>query len=169
MTAPTATDPRAATLVAMFRRETAITRKLLRAFPPEQADFKPHERSSTAKTIAWTFVVEARLGIYAIREGDPIGKGFAPPPETWGEILDEFDARFAELESLMASADAERLDAKVPFFVGPKQMGEYPTADFLWFLLHDHIHHRGQLSVYLRMVGGKVPSIYGPTADEPWS
>jgi len=42
-------------------------------------------------------------------------------------------------------------------------------VDFLWFLLCDQIHHRGQLSVYLRMADGKVPSIYGPSGDEPWS
>ena len=42
------------------------------------------------------------------------------------------------------------------------------VKDLVWGMLHDQIHHRGQLSVYLRIVGGKVPSIYGPSADEPW-
>ena len=41
-------------------------------------------------------------------------------------------------------------------------------ADILWLTLHDMIHHRGQFSIYLRMAGGKVPSIYGPSGDEPW-
>jgi len=54
------------------------------------------------------------------------------------------------------------------FMVAPKQKGEVPLADFVEFMLGDQIHHRGQLSVYLRMAGGKVPSIYGPSADEPW-
>ena len=57
----------------------------------------------------------------------------------------------------------------VKFYTGPKHVGDYRTMDFLWFLLHDQIHHRGQLSVYVRMAGGRVPSIYGPTADEPWN
>ena len=56
----------------------------------------------------------------------------------------------------------------VQLFVAPKTLGDYPTMEFLWFLLFDHIHHRGQLSVYLRMVG-KVPSIYGPSGDQPWT
>ena len=43
-----------------------------------------------------------------------------------------------------------------------------PVIDVLWFMLTDSIHHRGQLSVYVRMAGGRVPSIYGPSADEPW-
>ena len=51
---------------------------------------------------------------------------------------------------------------------GPGTMGVLKVIDFLWFMLLDSIHHRGQLSVYIRPAGGKVPSIYGPTADEPW-
>jgi uncharacterized damage-inducible protein DinB len=47
-------------------------------------------------------------------------------------------------------------------------MGEFRVIDFLWFIFLDSIHHRGQMSVYLRCAGGKVPSIYGPSADEPW-
>ena len=54
------------------------------------------------------------------------------------------------------------------FPVGPGKMGDWKRSDFMWFLLSDHIHHRGQFSVYLRMAGGKVPAIYGPSADEPW-
>jgi uncharacterized damage-inducible protein DinB len=55
------------------------------------------------------------------------------------------------------------------FPVGPKKMGDMRRIDVLWSSLMDQVHHRGQLSVYLRLVGAKVPSIYGPTADEPWS
>jgi uncharacterized damage-inducible protein DinB len=52
--------------------------------------------------------------------------------------------------------------------VGPGKMGDLRKVDVLWSTLQDQIHHRGQFSVYLRMAGGKVPSIYGPTADESW-
>jgi uncharacterized damage-inducible protein DinB len=48
-------------------------------------------------------------------------------------------------------------------------MGEISRINWVWFLLHDQIHHRGQLSVYLRMADGKVPAIYGPSGDEPWT
>ncbi|MDA1080285.1 MAG: hypothetical protein O2973_01210 [Gemmatimonadetes bacterium] len=47
-------------------------------------------------------------------------------------------------------------------------MPRISIAEICWFMLHDTIHHRGQLSVYLRAMGAKVPSIYGPSADEPW-
>jgi uncharacterized damage-inducible protein DinB len=56
----------------------------------------------------------------------------------------------------------------IAFPSGPKQMGEIRVMDFLWLMLMDSIHHRGQLSVYIRPAGGKVPSIYGPSGDEPW-
>lgn len=165
----TAADPRAAALAAAFGRESATTLKVLHAYPAAQADFKPHERSSSAKQLAWTFVVEARLATYAIHEGNPIGKAFIAPPESWDEIVRAVASNYAELQQLVASLTPEQLDGKATFFTGPKQLGEYPMTDFLWFLLHDQIHHRGQLSVYLRMTGAKVPSIYGPSADEPWN
>ncbi|HEU0053964.1 MAG TPA: DinB family protein, partial [Longimicrobium sp.] len=61
------------------------------------------------------------------------------------------------------------LAGSVQFFVGPGKLGDVAKTQFMWFLLHDQIHHRGQFSIYLRIAGGKVPSIYGPTADEPWT
>jgi len=57
----------------------------------------------------------------------------------------------------------------VKFFSAPKTMGDYQRIGFMWFLLSDQIHHRGQFSIYSRMADGKVPSIYGPSADEPWT
>src|SRR5439155_23140414 len=61
-----------------------------------------------------------------------------------------------------------QLSSTIKFYTAPKQMGDVRRQDFLWQMLNDMIHHRGQLSVYLRMAGGKVPSIYGPSKDEPW-
>jgi uncharacterized damage-inducible protein DinB len=71
--------------------------------------------------------------------------------------------------ALLRDSSNPNLDGSVNFFTGPKQMGKYSLEDFAWYMLFDHIHHRGQLSVYVRMAGGKVPSIYGPSADEPWN
>ena len=62
----------------------------------------------------------------------------------------------------------EDLSKPVQFFTGPGKIGDMSLHDILWTMLSDEIHHRGQFSVYLRMADGKVPSIYGPSADEPW-
>ena len=94
----------------------------------------------------------------------------APPPvpETMDEISRAFEAAHARVVGRVRGMSDEDLRGTVRFFVAPKTLGDIPMMEFLWFLLHDQIHHRGQFSVYLRMADGKVPSIYGPTADEPW-
>jgi len=71
------------------------------------------------------------------------------------------------VERIKRTPDAE-FDKTVKFFVAPKQMADIRKMEVLWLMLMDQVHHRGQFSVYLRMADGKVPSIYGPSADEPW-
>jgi uncharacterized damage-inducible protein DinB len=150
-----------------YRREVATTRKLLRAFPAERADLKPSERSNSAQQLAFTFVVEAAMGLKVLQGEQLAFDKFPAAPASWDETVAAFERHTQEMEQLVAKANPH-LEGTVKFFTGPKQMGDYTLEDFLWFLLHDQIHHRGQLSVYLRMAGGKVPSIYGPSADEPW-
>jgi uncharacterized damage-inducible protein DinB len=91
-----------------------------------------------------------------------------PAPDSWSDLLGALEKSTADFRQLVASTSEEDLEKKVRFMTGPKQIGEVTRMEWLWFLLHDEIHHRGQFSVYLRMADGRVPSIYGPTADEPW-
>jgi uncharacterized damage-inducible protein DinB len=154
-----------ARLLDVYTREHATTRKVLHAFPAAQADLRPSERSSPARQLAWTFVVEQRLMAQALR-GEAL-KGYVPPPATWGEILEAFDRMHEEVVACLKQPNEKAGPAR--FFVGPKQMGDIPLHEFLWFMLHDQIHHRGQLSVYVRVAGGRLPAIYGPSADEPWT
>jgi uncharacterized damage-inducible protein DinB len=118
--------------------------------------------------LAWTFVVEERAIAKALSGEQVMGGGWPTAPATWQEVLDAFDAAHQAVLDAAARADAASLKP-VTFFVAPKQTGDYAALDFAWFMLCDQIHHRGQFSVYLRMAGGKVPSIYGPSADEPWT
>ncbi len=196
-TAPAGATPRER-FRAAFEREHATTRKVLHAYPAEQSELKPHERSSSARQLAWTFIVEEGLMLKALRHEQLFGGGRPPMPETWADLLAGFDRMHDEVTAALREA-GEALDGTVGFFVAPKQMGEYaleervramddaawsrkgtlrskgkvmmepPVGEFLWFLLFDAIHHRGQLSAYIRPMGGKVPSIYGPSADEPWN
>jgi uncharacterized damage-inducible protein DinB len=154
--------------IALFKREHAVTRNVLHGFPADKADFKPHERSSTAHQLAWTFVLEEMMMLMALENRFALGGGVPKPPATWAEVLAAFDDSGAKVLAA-AEAASEPLLKPVTFFVGPKQTGDYPPVTFIWFMLSDQIHHRGQMSVYSRMAGGKVPSIYGPSADEPWT
>ena len=85
-----------------------------------------------------------------------------------GGRADGLESAHADFGDLIRRTPEEELFETVRFFTGPQTMGDISRLDWIWFLLHDEIHHRGQFSVYLRMAGGKVPSIYGPSSDEPW-
>jgi uncharacterized damage-inducible protein DinB len=152
-----------------FERETATTMRVLRAYPADKADLKPHEKLKTACDLAAMFTMEQ-----AAIEAAASGTFTFPPklpgkPETWPDVLRMFEeTRRTAIAAIRNAKDEDLATRMVPFLTAPKTPGEWPTMDFLWFLLNDQIHHRGQLSVYLRLAGGKVPSIYGATADEPW-
>jgi uncharacterized damage-inducible protein DinB len=90
------------------------------------------------------------------------------PPASMAEIINEVDKAHQAVVDAVKALSPEKLSATVKFFTAPKTFGDVPTMQFLWMMLFDQIHHRGQFSIYLRMADGKVPSIYGPTADEPW-
>ena len=112
--------------------------------------------------------VEERLILLAIKDQLELGKGFPKAPDSWDEAVGAFLQTHASVMDALEAASDEDLRGTVKFFTGPGAIGDIPKMEFLWFMLSDQIHHRGQLSVYLRMAGGKVPSIYGPSADEPW-
>jgi uncharacterized damage-inducible protein DinB len=90
-------------------------------------------------------------------------------PSNWKGMVTEVEKALKVMSEKVRKVDEAQLNTTVKFMSGPKQMSDLRRMDVLWFMLNDHIHHRGQFSVYLRMAGGKVPSIYGPTADEKWS
>ena len=155
----------------VYDKEHATTMRVLRAYPPDQLDLKASEKSKTARELAWIFVLErglvTRVWHDEIAKGKMSGKP-PDPPQDWDELLAALEKAHQEFRDLVAGATDEQLHEDVHFFTAPKTMGPISRIDWLWFLLHDQIHHRGQFSVYLRMAGAKVPSIYGPTADEPW-
>ncbi|HET9982534.1 MAG TPA: DinB family protein [Longimicrobiales bacterium] len=156
-------------LLETFEQETATTLKLLRAYPSDQSELQPHPRLKTARELAWLFAQEQRLAAEALRDEMKLGGGFPAAPATFEEVVAAFERSRTQLLEELRNGSEAQLEGTVRFFTGPKQMGDIPKTKFLWFLLHDQIHHRGQFSVYLRIAGGKVPSIYGPSADEPWS
>ncbi|HEX5726030.1 MAG TPA: DinB family protein [Longimicrobiaceae bacterium] len=155
-------------LAAAWERECAITLKLLRAYPADQSELQPHPRAKHARDLAWIFALEMALAKMTAHGRLDLSGGFPSAPDSFDEVVSRFESGQRELVEAIRGSTDEELAGTVRFYTGPQQMGDIPVVEFLWFLLHDHIHHRGQLSVYLRMAGGKVPSIYGPSADEPW-
>jgi uncharacterized damage-inducible protein DinB len=156
------------TLADVWERESATTGKVLRAYPAEESELRPHDKCKTARELAWMFTLEMKLAAAAVRGEMGLSGGFPPAPGTLDEVAATFEGARQDLLATIRRSSNEQLGGTVAFPTGPKQVGDWPITDFLWFLLHDQIHHRGQFSVYLRMAGGQVPSIYGPSADEPW-
>jgi uncharacterized damage-inducible protein DinB len=155
--------------VDVWTRENATTRRVLTAFPADKAEFRPSEDSKTARELAAIFSL-GQGGIAAMLTNQwQWPPQFPPTPATYAEVVAMFDATTAAVKEALATTPESRLFETIPFFTAPRQMGQVPVIEVMWFMVMDSIHHRGQLSVYLRMAGGKVPSIYGPSKDEPWN
>lgn len=155
--------------LGVWEKEYPTTLKLLRAYPGPKADLRPHARAKNAKELAWNFVFEGVLGAQALDGSLELPpKNLPTPPATWDGLVQDCERAFRTLGDRVRKLSDGDLNKTVKFMTGPKEVGDWRRLDFLWFLLMDMVHHRGQFSVYLRMADGKVPSIYGPSADEPW-
>jgi uncharacterized damage-inducible protein DinB len=147
-----------------WEKEAPATRKVLSRIP-EGSTYKPDPKSRTAREIAWLIVREE------IVLGEGLEKGTlewaeVPAPATMREVLDVYDREHAAATARFHSMDGDKWQARVPFvFQGQTVMNE-TGFDNAWGFLLDIIHHRGQLSTYLRPMGSTVPAIYGPSADE---
>ena len=162
-TAAAAPPPMVAQLLQTFAMEHKTTARVLQAVPGDKLDFKPHERSWPAGELAW-HIAYSQLGIAkAIAAGSFEVYQQPPTPSTLDEIV-AGDAKFHEEAcKVLSGITQEQLAASFPL-PGGRSM---PVAGFLWGgVVFHQIHHRGQLSVYIRMMGGKVPSIYGPSGDD---
>jgi uncharacterized damage-inducible protein DinB len=155
----------------VFEREHATTMRVLRAYPTDKLGLQPHAMCKDARNLAWMFVLEQQLAELVLTRGLDVStrpEAGPPAPDAFDAILSALEEWHQRVVRLVKNMRDEEMHDTVKFFVAPKTLGDVPKGQFLWMLLHDQIHHRGQFSIYLRMAGGKVPSIYGPTADEPW-
>ncbi len=152
-----------------WEREFQTTLKVLRAYPHDKLELKPHERSRSARELAWTLAVEESALIGGAIKGNIDLSAWPQPPSTLPEMITTYERNHKELVEKLKHLSDREFQNILKFPVAPGKMADLRCADICHMLLMDSIHHRGQFSVYLRMAGGKVPSIYGPSADEPWT
>jgi uncharacterized damage-inducible protein DinB len=143
-----------------WQNEAKTTRNVL-ARIPESSDYRPDPKSRTAQEIAWQIVCEEKMIIEALENGTA---EWAPPPmpASMKEIVEEYERQSATLPARWNALPAERWNGKLEFFGSQR-----PAAPMAWSFLFDIVHHRGQITTYLRPMGSTVPQIYGPSADEP--
>ena len=156
-----------------FDHEMGTTRKVLERVPEGKSDWKPHDRSMTMGRLAGHV---AELPSLAVRtfQGDSFDfrAPGAPPMQptvmtSRSQLLDVFDKNAAAARAAIAKASDEELQKVWTLSSGGKTIFSLPRiAALRSFFMNHVIHHRGQLSVYLRMNDALVPSIYGPSADE---
>lgn len=141
--------------------------RVLKAVPQERRDYRADPKARTAAELAWLLAFEEAALVTLIDKGE-IEWRETPPPATMDEIIATYERSAAAVDERLARCDEAAWSRRVRFIVpGMPQPWEDALGEFLWGFLFDAIHHRGQLSTYLRPMGSKVPSIYGPTADDP--
>jgi uncharacterized damage-inducible protein DinB len=143
-----------------WTNESATTAKVL-ARIPEGSDYRPDPKSRTAHEIAWAIVCEEKMIIEALESGKA---EWAPPPlpATMKEVVDTYERQSAEIARRWQALPDARWDGQLDFFGTAR-----PASPMAWSFLFDIVHHRGQISTYLRPMGSTVPQIYGPSGDEP--
>jgi len=142
--------------------EFATTKKVLSAV--KDGDWRPDPKARSAKDLAWHIVASEIWFLNGIANQD-----FSPAdekahmPATVAEMVSYYDAEYPKAMARVKALPADKL-AQIVDFYGMKM----PNITFLGFALVHSVHHRAQLSTYLRPLGGKCPDIYGGSADVPW-
>ncbi len=152
--------------LARMKAETPGFVKAIRAIPPAAAGYRPHPRSRSASELAWGFVASTSCALDLIEKrrvewSEPVtGQGVAA-------AADELEKAQKRLMARVADLDGKAWARPAALLMGGQVGWSAPLGEMLWGFLFDAIHHRGQLSAYIRPAGGKVPSIYGPSGDDP--
>jgi len=154
-----------ALFLKFWKKEAPAMRKVISRIPQERSDYRADPKARNAREIAWLIVQEE------IVLGEGIEKGVlewveAPTPATVTEILNTYDRYHDDLTRRLEDVDTSRWEQSVPLMFGGQEVMKATGYENAWGFLLDMIHHRGQLSTYLRPMGSTVPPIYGPTADE---
>lgn len=160
----------AQSLLPEFDQEMSTTRKLLERVPSDKGQWKPHPKSFSLGHLAQLVAWMPGWITNVLRETELDLKGApAYTYEPTEKLLTLFDANVREARAAIASVQDS--DLRVPWSLksGNRVFMTAPRGVILRQNISHLVHHRGQLSVYLRLIDVPVPSIYGPTADEPWS
>lgn len=152
--------------VARHKAERRAFSRVLRAIPAGRGDYRPDPKSRTALELAWLLASE-EAGLVTLLEKGEVAWSDTKPPAAVEEIAAAFDRSADQVDRLAPTIDRGRWDGqKARFLMGGTPVWEDTLEQMAWGFLFDAIHHRGQLSTYLRPMGGKVPAIYGPSADD---
>lgn len=159
----------AESILTEMEREAVTTRRVLERVPEDQLSYKPHPKSMSLGTLA-LHIANIPGAIAGLASGDDMTSppNFSPPEATGtAQILEALDASLAQARELLTAMDDERATSFWTMSNQGQTIMTLPRIAVLRNILLNHwYHHRGQLTVYLRLLDVPLPSVYGPSADE---
>jgi uncharacterized damage-inducible protein DinB len=146
-----------------LKSEHQTTKRVIEAIPLDKGDYRPDAISKTALELAWHIVASEKRFLAGISAGAFDFTAIPRPASAANSagIVAFFDQTFAENLQKLEALGGEQLTKMVDF----RGMFQMPAVGFLQLAMHHTVHHRGQLSMYLRPMGAKVPAIYGESYD----
>lgn len=160
----------AQSLLAEFETQAAITRKFLERLPEDKLTWKPHEKSMSAGQLAY-HLASVPGGVIRFVQNNPAqAPEFAnfPQPASRQEILKTYEESIAAVREILPTFEDARMKETWRMVAGGREVLAQPRAQFLRDVMLNHWYqHRGQFSVYLRLLNVAVPASWGPSADEP--
>ena len=159
----------AQSILREFEEQAPITRKYLERLPEDRLTWKPHEKSLSAGQLAFHLAAVPGAIARFVHTSPAQAPGFNfPEPASREEILKTFEESVATVRSLLPEYDDAKMQEIWRLFQGEREVLAVPRAEFLRDIMLNHWYqHRGQFSVYLRLLNVPVPASYGPSADEP--
>lgn len=157
-------------LLAEFEQEAQTTRKFLERLPNDKLEWRPHAKSMTAGQLALHIAASPGQVVRMAQADEVPVPEFGrpnPQPASTREVLSALDETIATVRDVLPAFSDEQLQAIWKMKADGKEVLAMPRAALLRSILLNHwYHHRGQFGVYLRLLGAKVPSSYGPSGDE---
>ncbi len=160
----------AESLLAEFETQAPVTRRFLERLPENKLTWKPHEKSMSAGQLALHIALAPGGVIRGAQQNPAQAPDFRnyPQPSNLQEILERFEESIASVKSTLPQFDDADMRETWRLMQGDRELTAMPRGQFLRDILLNHSYqHRGQFSVYLRLLNVAVPASWGPSADEP--
>lgn len=154
-----------AVYLPQIKNERTSTRRVIEAIPADKCGWKPDPKAKSALELAWHMASSECFFLNGAATGKFDLSGGAKPEsiQTPADVLKWYDEHIAQATAAVAALKGEALTRNIDFL----GVFNFPAIVYVGLMSNHSIHHRGQLSTYLRPMGSKVPKIYGGSADEP--
>lgn len=160
----------AQSLLVEFEQQASVTRRFLERLPEDKLTWKPHHKSMSAGQLAYHLAVVPGNVVRIVQDKSAQAPDFSQPfpqPASRTEILEALDNSIATVKALLPTYDDAAMNSDWTLLAGEKVLFSQPRKTFLRNAMLSHWYqHRGQFSVYLRLLDIPVPSSWGPSADE---